>query len=84
MRPLSVRIRHAMTIALSRDVLGTAIKVSAVVGTILTAINHGPSLWQGTFGHDSIQPVQVALCYAVPYCVSTYSAVCAVLQRNCQ
>lgn len=77
-----MRLQRYIAIALSADVLATALKVSAVVGSILTAINHGPAIWQGRFDGSSVQGIQVVLCYVVPYCVSTYSAVCAVVQRE--
>lgn len=47
-----------------------AIKVAALVGTVLNIVNNGEQLWAG-------QPVDlwhVALNFLVPYCVSSYSA----------
>ena len=50
-------------------VLG-AIKVSAVVGTVLNVINNGEQLWQ----HQAVSLWSVAMNFVVPYCVSSYSA----------
>lgn len=47
-----------------------ALKVAALVGTVLNVVNNGEQLWAG-------QPVDlwhVALNFLVPYCVSSYSA----------
>ncbi|MGI9363604.1 MAG: nitrate/nitrite transporter NrtS [Rhizobiaceae bacterium] len=42
-----------------------------VVGTILTTINHGDLIVDGTF-----PPIwKIALTYCVPYCVTTWGAV---------
>jgi len=65
-----------VAIALRPDVVVTAMRVAAVVGTILVAINHGPALAAGTF--ESGRVIQVLLTYCVPYGVSTYSAVRAI------
>lgn len=46
-----------------------ALKVSAIVGTVLTAINQGDLIAAGGF-----PPIwKIALTYLVPYCVSSYS-----------
>lgn len=50
-----------------------ALKVAAVVGTMLVAINHGDAILAATI--QAGQWVQIALTYCVPYCVSTYSSV---------
>lgn len=47
-----------------------ALKVSAVVGTVLNVVNHGEQIW-------TQQPIalwRVALNFMVPFCVSAYSA----------
>jgi hypothetical protein len=56
--------------ATERGTILRALKVAAVVGTILTAINHGDVILQG-----GLPPVwKLLLTYFVPYAVSTYSA----------
>lgn len=53
-----------------------ALKVSAVVGTILTLINQGDILAAGT-----LPPLwKVCLTYLVPYCVSSYSTAALMTQ----
>ncbi len=54
----------------SRPVMGTAIRVSVVVGLALNLINQGPAL----FGADPVVAWQVVLNFLVPYLVSSYSA----------
>ncbi len=44
-----------------------------VVGTILSLINQGDTLWAG----EAPNLVKVGLNYLVPYCVATYGAVTA-------
>ena len=51
----------------------TALKIAAVVGTILCLINHAPAMVSQQFSGGNV--VQMALTYLVPYCVSTYSSV---------
>lgn len=56
--------------ALERAVVTQALKVAAVVGTCLVAINQGDVIFAG----ESPDWLKLALTYCVPYCVSTYSA----------
>lgn len=65
-----------VTVALSSQVVVTSLKVSLVVGTLLVLINHGAAIIQLTLTKGSI--LQIALTYAVPYCVSTYSSTKAI------
>lgn len=54
----------------SRRIAGSALKVCAVVGTVLNLVNNGPQLWQ----LHTVSAWQVLLNYVVPFCVSSYSA----------
>lgn len=54
----------------TRENVWAALKVSAVVGTVLDLLNNGPAWWQG----DTVSLQRVVLNYVVPYCVSSYSA----------
>lgn len=54
----------------TRENAWAALKVSAVVGTVLNLLNNGPAWWQG----DAVSLWRVVLNYVVPYCVSSYSA----------
>jgi hypothetical protein len=68
-----------LTIALSNEVVVTALKLSLLVGTVLALINHGAEILQGTLTKGNIY--QIALTYLVPYSVSTYSSVKAIQKR---
>ncbi|MEM1405064.1 MAG: nitrate/nitrite transporter NrtS [Pseudomonadota bacterium] len=63
-------------IALSADVLPRALKVAAVVGTLLFLINYGDRLLGGGFTMTDF--LKIGLTYLVPYGVSTWSAVKAL------
>lgn len=65
-----------VTIALSRDVLPRALKVAAVVGTLLFLINYGDRILDG--GLTMTDFVKIGLTYLVPYGLSTWSAVKAI------
>ena len=67
-----------MTHMLSRTVVTNAVKVSLFVGTCLNAINQGAAIWHGT----DVEWGKVALNYAVPFLVSSYSAARARQVRN--
>lgn len=47
-----------------------ALRVSAVVGTVLNLVNQGEQFWT----HHTIIPLRVAMNFVVPFCVSIYSA----------
>ena len=51
-----------------------------IVGAILTSINHGAALLSGDVSRQRL--CQIALTLVVPYCVSTYSSVSAVRNRD--
>ena len=65
-----------MTLALSSQVLFSALKVSVIVGTLLVLINHGDKLISMSFLSADI--LKILLTYLVPYGVSTWSAVKAI------
>ncbi|GFE77498.1 hypothetical protein NTCA1_51470 [Novosphingobium sp. TCA1] len=67
-------LQHMM----ARPVVANALRVSAVVGTILNVINQGSSIWTGV----GIDWSRLALNYAVPFLVASYSAarVCQVME----
>jgi hypothetical protein len=73
-------IKHSgenyFSIALSKVVMVRALKVAAIVGTILALINHGEKiLSMSMLGQDWLK---VILTYLVPYGVSTWSAVAVI------
>ena len=47
-----------------------ALRVAAVVGSVLNLINQGPVIWDG----GRVSWVHLVLNYLVPYCVASYSA----------
>jgi hypothetical protein len=65
-----------LELALSSQVVRTAIRVSLIVGSILALINHGGAIAQMALSCENI--LQILLTYLVPYCVSTYSSVKAL------
>ena len=82
MVPATSKCRLVMffDIAMRRDVVARALKVAAIVGTILVAINHGGALLAGEFAAE--RWLQVVLTYFVPYGVSTYSSVAALKENS--
>ncbi len=68
-----------IAILTSRHVVTTSLKVAVVVGTILALINHGPSIV--SLSLTTQQLYQIVLTYAVPYAVSSYSAL-SIYRQN--
>ena len=69
-----------LQLAMRRDIVYRSLRIAVVVGTILVAINYGDKLVTG-----EILPIEFAkmlLTYCVPYCVSTYASVSAVLSAD--
>lgn len=66
----------AIVLALKPHIVLTALKVSAVIGSILALINHGDKIL--TLSLSGTDSVKIALTYLVPYGVSTWSAVKAI------
>lgn len=59
-----------LALMFSRRIAGSALKVSAVVGTMLNLINNGPQRWR----HHSVNVWQMLPNHIAPFCVSAYSA----------
>jgi len=53
-----------------RPMLRRSLFTGLVVGTVLTAINHGVALAEGRFAASMMW--QIPLTYAVPFCVATW------------
>ena len=60
------------TIAVSRNIVNKALKVSLLVGSALNLINQGDILL--AFNFEQINLVKFLLTYLVPYSVTTYTA----------
>lgn len=61
----------------TRSILHSAAKVAFVVGAILNLINQGSAVWHGA----GISWWHVLLNFAVPFCVSSYSAAKNQMER---
>lgn len=59
----------ALRCACDRQLLFTALKVSAAVGTILNLVNHSPAIWHS----ETLALWSIVMNYLVPFCVSSYS-----------
>ncbi len=66
-----------LKIALRKDTVIRSLKVGAVVGSVLFLINNGDFLTSGQF--EKISALKAALTYCVPYAVSTYASVSALV-----
>ena len=69
-----------MAIALRPNIVIRSLKVAAVVGTILAAINYWDRLLP--YSLDANAWLKIAMTYCVPYCVSTYAAVSALIAES--
>jgi hypothetical protein len=65
------RIRFMLHLAWLPDTRMRALKLAAVVGTILLFINQ----WEACLGVMPVQWAKAMLTYCVPYLVSTYTSV---------
>lgn len=66
-----------INLAADWTVIRRALACMVVVGTILISINHAHAIVHGELTPGRI--AQMALTLVVPYCVSTYSSVSALL-----
>ena len=67
-------------VALQPAVVLRSVRVSLLVGTVLIAINQGDLLFNGVLLPDLYW--KIPLTYCVPYAVSTYAAVDAILSKE--
>jgi hypothetical protein len=65
-----------VSIARSKEVVVTSLKVALFVGTLLALINHSAAIFHLSLTMEKV--CQIALTYLVPYCVSTYASVKAI------
>lgn len=71
------RAPGVLCLMLKPRIVGSALKVSMVVGTLLNVINNGDHFLM----HHTVNLWQAALNFVVPYCVSSYSAARNEAQR---
>jgi hypothetical protein len=69
-RPPIPRRPGLIALALQPSALRAAVRVALVVGTVLNLVNNGPAWWAG----ESVAVWKVLMNFAVPLCVSGYSA----------
>ena len=69
---LRERSRQLLTAAASPGIARTALRVSAVVGTVLNIINQGDAL----LGRAPLDWLHLVLNYLVPFFVASYSGAC--------
>lgn len=66
-----------VSVAIRRDIVRRSVRVAVLVGTILVGINYWDRIIEGSLtGADGIK---MLLTYFVPYGVSTYASVSAVM-----
>jgi hypothetical protein len=76
------RVIAWLRVATERHIVLGALRVAAVVGTVLVAINHGDRLLSGTLAPGDW--IRIALTCLVPYCVATFAATNATLRMRRQ
>jgi hypothetical protein len=69
-----------LTIAFSRQIVLRGTKVAMIVGTILVAINQGDAILDGSL--TAATAWKIPMTYIVPYVVSTYAAVSAIIAHR--
>ncbi len=69
-------MREFITLAWQTDVRIRALKVAAVVGSLLVLINQSDAVVSGQLTTNQL--LQILLTYCVPYSVSTYSSIKAL------
>ena len=69
-----------LKVAARTDVVRRGLKVGLVVGTILAVINQGNRILAGEWSMEVL--LKIAMTYVVPYCVSTYASVSAILAQR--
>ncbi len=65
---------------ISGAVVRRGLKYAVIVGAILVSINHGDAIIAGSVSQG--QYVKMGLTVLVPYCVSTFSSVAAILDTR--
>lgn len=73
-------ILYYYRLATEKSTLYRALRVSLVVGIILTLINH-PQIVKN-FSFSGLNKVQVMLTFLVPFAVSTYSSLMSHVKMN--
>jgi hypothetical protein len=69
-----------LAIAIRPDVVKRSRRVALLVGTILVIINYFDRLLDGSL--LTIDYIKMTMTYCVPYCVSTYASVSAIMEQQ--
>ena len=69
-------MKQRVRLAMDASIVRRAVRVAAVVGSVLIVINHGDAILRGDLSLARL--FRMALTVLVPYCVSTYSSVQAL------
>ena len=75
-----MQINKFIKVALLKEVVFMALKMSLIVGSILALINHGDAIFEGILTRGNV--CQIILTFLVPYSVSTYSSVKAIQRHD--
>ena len=73
-------MKEWLRLATSTSVVRRALTIALIVGSVLVAINHGDALLRGDIRLGRV--FRIVLTVLVPYCVSTYSSVTAMRDRE--
>jgi hypothetical protein len=73
-------MKEWLSIAMRRDIVLRGLKVAAIVGTILVAINQGDLILSRQLDASAVW--KIPLTYLVPYCVATFGGVSAIRANN--
>ena len=73
-------MKNWFRIAMRRDIVTRGLKVGAVVGMVLTAINQGDLILAGQLSAAALW--KIPLTFLVPFCVSTYAGVEAIQRQQ--
>ena len=63
-----------------QELMPTAVKVSAVVGTLLFVINHGSAVIKAEMNRD--RWISAGLTYLIPYCVNIHGQYVSRIRRR--
>ncbi len=69
-------MKNWLAIALRRDVIIRSLRIAAIVGTILVAINQGDAIVSGALTGQLMW--KIPMTYLVPFLVSTYASVSTI------
>ncbi len=73
-------MRDWLLLAADPTVVRRGLAFSAIVGTVLVAVNHGDALLQGDI--SLMRAVKILVTMLIPYCVSTISSVGAMQEAR--